>query len=544
MVTVADARARAAVAIILAKRASRPNVEAIAQARRDAEDAAASIALCATSFRAFLRHWHFINRETGAMLSFANLWPGQELFEQATQESAWLFALKAGKLGFTELECAFDVWRALFSHPFAQVMVLSKDMKASKGLLDYIKFGVRHLPLWFGAEILDKEAGGDTTDSLIVRCSWMDASDRRTVKSYAATENVAIDVSLAHAHVDELSHMGPARKVWGSVSTIVEPDGTCHVVTRGAGDAVYSYELWQQAKSGKSKLKPFFVPWTGRPDRDARWYEENSDTMTTLALAHYAPETEEDALMGDDVSPYIPIERWDQLGVELPPLVPGNREAVILSVDSAVSGDFFAITATTRMPGLPGEGVIRQVWIWKPSDFADKRIDFSRPKLLLRQLCGGCCANRHPRSAPEPTCGLCAASDWSVSPLNVVQVTYDPYQLEDLMQELRKEGISYFSRFDQGTDRLIGDAGMYRMAMAGTVHWAKPVATGQDADGNVTYNDLGMAELRDAIRGCKAKLQPEEASKMRMVKRSANAKIDAAVSAAMGLHRCMTLNLA
>lgn len=543
MVTATEAKARAAVAIVLAKRKSRPDVEAIAQAKRDAQDAASSIEACRRSFRVFLRHWHFINRETGEMLSFANLWPGQEQFAAATEESLWLFALKAGKLGFTELECAFDAWRALFAHPFALVMVLSKDQTASQGLLDYIKFGIRHLPAWFGIEILEKVAGGETTRSLMFRADWMNEGDRRQIQSFAASENVAIDRSLAHAHVDELSHMGPARKVWGSVSTIVEPEGTCHVVTRGAGDAVYSYELWQQAKSGRSKLKPFFVPWTGRPDRDAKWYEENSDTMTSLALAHFAPETEDDALMGDDVSPYIPIERWDQLGVDLPPLVPGSREAVVLSVDSAVSGDYFAITAATRMPGFPGEGVIRQVWVWRPQDFEDRRIDFSRPRLLLRQLCSGACANLHPRSAPGPTCALCIAKEWTLKPLNVVQVTYDPYQLEDMMQELRKEGIGYFSAFDQGTDRLIADAAMYRMAMSGTVHWAKPVATGEDADGNVTWNDLGMAYLRDAIRNCKAKLQADEESKMRMVKRGPNSKIDAAVSAGMGLHRIMTLNV-
>lgn len=539
-----DARAQAAVAVVLAKRRSRAVDDvAIQRAIQDAQDAAAARSVALGSFRQFLRHWHFISRETGQMLSFANLWEGQEQFVRAAEASDWLFALKAGKLGFTELECAFDVWRALAAHPYARVSLLSKDLPASKALLGYVKFGLRHLPAWFGVRILTDVPGGDTTGSVIVTADWMVDGDQRTITSYAATGNVAIDQTFAHAHVDELSHMADGAKVWASIATLIEPAGTCHVVTRGAGDQVYSYELWQAAKSGKAKLRPFFVPWTGRPDRDVVWREQESNNMSHLALAHYAPESEEDALMGDDVSPYIPLERWDALVEAMPPLRPGDRDGVVLSIDSAVTSDSFAITAVSRHPGRHTEAAIRRAWIWRPQDFADRRIDFAVPKDLVRLLCGGGCANHHPRTNPAAGCDACVsareAKAWPIRPMNVVQVCYDPYQLEDFVQDLRREGLAWFSSYDQGAERLVGDANLFRLAMGGRVHWIAPE---RDAEGRV-LNDYGMLDLREHVRNAKAKLQPEEESKMRIVKRNPAAKVDALVSAAMGVKRIMELNL-
>jgi hypothetical protein len=69
-------------------------------------------------FVAWLKYWRFKNRESGALLTFRNPWPGQEKFrdlminvaQSAIDKAMWegIFALKAGKLGFTELECAWD----------------------------------------------------------------------------------------------------------------------------------------------------------------------------------------------------------------------------------------------------------------------------------------------------------------------------------------------------------------------------------------------------------------------------------------------------
>src|SRR3990172_6824393 len=64
----------------------------------------------AASFLGFLPYWQFVNRDTGEVLAFGDpqtgelaLWEGQQHFADHMVEHPWIYALKAGKLGFTEL---------------------------------------------------------------------------------------------------------------------------------------------------------------------------------------------------------------------------------------------------------------------------------------------------------------------------------------------------------------------------------------------------------------------------------------------------------
>lgn len=63
---------------------------------------------CRDSFIHFLTHWRFIDRENGDVKTLSNLWEGQAQLAELMEHERQIFALKAGKLGFTELECAYD----------------------------------------------------------------------------------------------------------------------------------------------------------------------------------------------------------------------------------------------------------------------------------------------------------------------------------------------------------------------------------------------------------------------------------------------------
>jgi hypothetical protein len=79
--------------------------------------------LCARSFAFFLTFYHFKDREHGTVVSYrppgtpcpsgdascicsgVGPWQGQAELVDVLRRNEWVFALKAGKLGFTELEC-------------------------------------------------------------------------------------------------------------------------------------------------------------------------------------------------------------------------------------------------------------------------------------------------------------------------------------------------------------------------------------------------------------------------------------------------------
>ncbi len=474
---------------------------------------------CKTSFFAFVPYWRFRNRETGEVSSFASLWPGQQDFAELMMRQKWIFALKAGKLGFTELECAYDAWVLRFGPRNARVHVFSKDHPASQELVRYIRFGLKHLPHWMQLPVSD-EAGSDSTTSLKLNAGW---DDTRTLRSYAASPNAAIDQSATHVHVDELSHMQFARELWYAIETSVAPGGSLHIVTRGAGDDVFSAELWRTAEAGTSRLVPFFAPWYARPDRDRQWREEQSGTLHQHYLLRFAPETAEDALAGDETAEYIPMEIWDQCHDEnLPKLLPGDRTPLVMGVDAAVTGDQFAIVLVSRHPQDRSRVAIRACKVWSPADFGG-RIDFHHVERFIFWLLRGGCPKEHPQVAPEQGCYDCHRQHFPYPGFNIRQIAYDPYQMESMVQRLNS--IVWCRPFNQGTDRLRADAGMASLALRGYL----------------VHN--GSSAMREHVQNARAKLQPDEDSKLRIVKRAPDKKIDLVVAASMAVHEAMRLNL-
>lgn len=536
------------------------------------------VAECSQSFRAFLPWWRFRNRDTAgrndSTLSFAKLWKGQDLlvaamegdvehiqrfdspepwfhaFRQALERQAeggnypngpWLFMLKAGKLGFTELECAYDAWVALYRSPNARVHLFSRDLPAAKELLRMVRFGLMHLPPWFGVKIPKDEADADTTTS--IRLS-MRRDDERIIKSYATGENISIDQVAHHVHLDEWAHMKISKKgIWEDVQTTVAPDGTLHIVTRGAGDDADVRETWEAAERGDHELVPFFAPWHWRDDRDQNWYSIQAGKNTVVGLSHFAPDNPQDALAGDADNDYIPIVLWDACrDPDMPPLMPDPRgEALVIALDAAVSGDSFAVVGATRHPVRHEDPAIRAVKVWRPDQFPDGRINFRTVEGWIRVACQGGCPGdpsnaieAHPlypagvAVPPEwnqrPDCGACQANV-RMPPFNVVKLVYDPSQLEDMMQRFRHDGVVTVGAFDQGKKRLIADRGLFDQVI----------------QRRLAHN--GDPLLREHVGNARAKLQAGQDSTMRIVKKDDKRRVDAVVAASMATDEVLRLYL-
>lgn len=505
---------------------------------------------CERSFLAFLPYWRFKDRESGEIRSFAEMWEGQREFAELAEREPWIIALKAGKLGFTELECAFDGWRLRFGGRNTRVHLFSRDQRAAKELLRWVRFGLTHLPDWMRLPIADGP-GSDTSTSMILRGE--DEDDERQIVAYAAGPYVSVDQSAQHTHVDELARMAFPETLWGNVSTTVAPGGTCHIVTRGNGEANHVAVIWRQAETGESPLVPFFAAWDKRPrhpekaevaegeDPKRAWYEEQAATLTPTALNYYAPRTAADALQGEGVSAFLDGAVWDRLhdpSRPLPTLRPGERNGIVLSLDAGVNHDYFAVVAVTRHPGLidPGTGelveqpkhdeaAIRQARVWKPPP-GGGQIQFDDVERWIRLLCQGGCLAGHPPGPgwEQPDCPACASSE-RIPRHNVTVIVYDTHQLVDMAQRLTRDGVVWMEPFDQGGARLTADANLRLLAH----------------QGRLTHD--GNGELREHIVNADAKISKDDEHKLRIVKRTPEKRIDLAVAASMGVSYCLFLSL-
>ena len=161
-------------------------------------------------------------------------------------------------------------------------------------------------------------------------------------------------------------------------------------------------------------------------------------------------------------------------------------EGVIVGVDAATSSDCFAVVAVSRR----GNDIfVHYSRVWYPPKGGT--IDFREPEAELKRL---------------------------IREYNVLEISFDAYQIYDLMERLRSEEFVNTRSFPQGGDRLLSDMRLYTLIRERKLH------------------HHGDADLVQHISNADADISKEE-NKMRIVKRSQDLKIDAAVALAMAAHR-------
>lgn len=593
--------AQAVMTLVQQRRESDRLQEAVVEVAREAQidtgcpqhpDPGDEQAACRASFRHFLRWWKFVNRETGDVISFAEetLFEGQQRMVTAMEEHRQVLILKAGKLGASELACAFDGWRLRFGPSNCRVHLFSMDLPAAKNMLRVVRFGMEHLPEWMRLPLMVGEAGGKTAQQLMFRAG---ADDVRTVVSYAPTGSAAIDQSAHHSHVDELARMPKPEDTWASASSTFAPGGTAHIVSRGKGADNYLATLWEDAHLPESSVFPIFEPYDARPRHPegevmrarveageilaaAAWYAEQEAKMpTTSQLYYFAPRTPEEALAGGGEDDYIDIARWDACyEPQLVPLRPGDPDQVVIAVDAGVTNDVFAAVLVTRHPGLldpktggyvpgsaqPKQAAIRGYKAWVPAEQMGGEVDFHVVERWLRSVILGGCVRGHPNGLTAPSAGrLCVThneptphnimvgprkevctdaseecpacrDDVRIPKLNVVCVVYDRYELRDMMQRLTQDRVVWCHPMGQGEERTIADT-EFRTALIQrtTVHTCDP--------------DDPVNMMRRHILGAKAKIPSGDDDRCRIEKKGTRSKVDLAVAASMGHKTVTRLNL-
>lgn len=195
------------------------------------------------------------------------------------------------------------------------------------------------------------------------------------------------------------------------------------------------------------------------------------------------------------------ITAWDACKEDLPPIVRRDRDQrirgtpLVLALDAAVNNDSFAMVAVSRHPVNHGDIAVRLTAVFKPPPGG--QIDFETAERVLY--------------------------DW-LDNYNIQHVTYDAYQLNDMMQRLAKKGRVLVSAFGQGPERLIGDKGLLDLIQARRI------------------SHTGDKELRAHVDNADRQTNAE-ANKLRIIKREDALKIDLCVALAMCAKRCLEMNL-
>lgn len=204
------------------------------------------------------------------------------------------------------------------------------------------------------------------------------------------------------------------------------------------------------------------------------------------------------------VETFVPIEWWDDCKVEqLPEIDP--KTPMIVAMDAGVSNDPFGIVMGHRHPEDKETVVLRYARRFLP------------PK-------GGKLNFQGTPENPGPELEL----ERLMKEYNIIQVAYDPYQLEDLAGRWKRKRVTWLYAFEQGTRRLKADS-MLRDKIRG----------------KTIVHDGSFPDVRQNILNANAKIQSEELEdrKIRIVKKTPDKKVDLTVAISMMVYEVMRLNL-
>ena len=230
------------------------------------------------------------------------------------------------------------------------------------------------------------------------------------------------------------------------------------------------------------------------------------------------------------VNTALPIEWYDNCALretdgypDQDPSTIGPDEPVLISADASVSGDCTAAVIVSRYPKDLEKTLLRRTMVWVPPQRGTINYSLTLEPTLRQWITG----HIHPLTQP------CDAHDYvdqlgpchPVTPLNVLQLSYDMYQLHDMMTRFRNEGIVWVYPFSQGQDRMVADYQLY------TAIKDRKFLHGPNDD------------LREHLKNAAAKVAKDSNTKMRLVKKASDSKIDVAVATSMANHECKRLNI-
>ena len=225
------------------------------------------------------------------------------------------------------------------------------------------------------------------------------------------------------------------------------------------------------------------------------WTEQGRRTIQTLQSLtgpRYSRLYLGDWVADDGDEAFLPsIAMYDNCADDIPRAK--NTQPMVVGLDAAISGDTFAMVAVSRHPDVEQNIILRHVQVWKPNGEA---LDFVQIERDIRAF---------------------------LDQYNVVQIAYDPYQLHYFAQRLAD--VVWCESFNQGSPRLEADATLRTLIVQRRFH-----------------HDGTFGVLREHIASADAKID-ETGHRLRMVKRFANQKIDAAVACSMACYRALELNL-
>lgn len=253
----------------------------------------------------------------------------------------------------TTVASAYLLWYGMFV-PDSTILIASKTGTDAKEIMQKIRYAYEEIPNHIRAGVKEYN-----------KHSLMFDNNSRII-STTTTENTGRGMALSLVYLDEFAFVNPptiAEELWTSLSPTLSTGGRCILSSTPNSETDTFAKIWFDAINtldeygnfrnerglGINGFKSFFVDWTGNPERDEKWAEQErakigDDRFAREHLCKFV--TFEETLINSSllsrVSPKPPLKieghvRWYS------EIDPKKTYVVALDPSMGTGGDFAAI---------------------------------------------------------------------------------------------------------------------------------------------------------------------------------------------------------
>jgi len=209
-----------------------------------------------------------INDATKMAVIAMELWPHLKYLTRVFEDNRLVIVLKSKQIGVSYILAFYALWKVLTCKAF-NCLILSAGEKEASGLLDKCKFAYTKLP-----EVLKQLNPYEKwTESEI---SFPKNGSR--IVALPSTKTAGIGSTASLVIIDEWDFHPYPEHDFATAEPTASAGGQIIGVSTPNGDVPGSFfkEMYVQADNGQNSFVPVFLPWYVRPERDNKWYEEET----------------------------------------------------------------------------------------------------------------------------------------------------------------------------------------------------------------------------------------------------------------------------
>lgn len=232
----------------------------------------------------FMENFLYVQHATRGKIKFVP-YDYQKKMVECFNENKYSILLCSRQQGKTTVASAYLLWYGMFV-PDSTILIASKTGTDAKEIMQKIRYAYEEIPNHIRAGVKEYN-----------KHSLMFDNNSRII-STTTTENTGRGMALSLVYLDEFAFVNPpsiAEELWTSLSPTLSTGGRCILSSTPNSETDTFAKIWFDAINtldeygnfrnekglGINGFKSFFVDWTGNPERDEKWAEQERTKIGT-----------------------------------------------------------------------------------------------------------------------------------------------------------------------------------------------------------------------------------------------------------------------